>query len=111
MDEAYGPGTVAGMTSTAGNPHFENILGRIGLPEPTVTESIERELAALFSELGVAARLSSLRHRRIVIESDPTGAAILRFAKDTIQTRANNVAPGSVDTVVIRAASKQPEVR
>jgi hypothetical protein len=111
MDGPYGPGTVAGMTTTAGNSHLNSILGRIGLPEPAVTDSIERELTALFAELGVAARLSSLRHRRIVIESDPTGAAILRFAKDTIAARANTVAPGSVDTVVVRAASKLPGVQ
>lgn len=102
MDGTEGTGTVRDMSTAAGNPYFAGILGMIGLPEPSVTDGIEAELDALFAELGVTARLSSLRHGRIVIESDPTGAAILRFAKDSIRDRANRVAKGAVETVTIR---------
>jgi hypothetical protein len=102
MDGSEGAGTVWGMSTSVGNPYFDGILGMIGLPEPSVTDGIESELGELFAELGVTARLSSLRHGRIVIESDPTGAAILRFAKDSIRDRANGVASGAVETVTIR---------
>lgn len=89
------------------------LLNRIGLPEPSVDAAISGELEVLFSELGISARVSSLRHRRVVIESNSLGASVLKFSVDQVKERANRIAPSSVETVsvrsVIRSAVRREE--
>lgn len=110
LDTRTGFDTVRSMSTLSFGDQISALLGRIGLPEPSVDAAIEQELKALFLELGIGARMSSLRHRRVVIESNSLGASVLKFSIDQIKERANQVAPGSVETVSIRSVIR-PAVR